>query len=892
MTTPKDKKNYTVYIVPTTHWDREWVQTQGQYQVRLVRLVDNLMDILDHDPSFRSFTFDGQTIVLEDYLEIKPHNRERLAHLIAAGRIVVGPWYVLADQFLEDGESTIRNLIIGFRMSREYGAEPMKVGYVPDSFGCIETLPMFMGGFGVPYIIFGHGRPNGIADNKLEFIWQGPDGAKILTASHGYGGGTFISYPDVWTNIEQALPQPELILKTMITTVEKMKDKESTSNLYLSVGIDHLEPRDSLPEVIDYLNKHMPGYELRITNSEDFMRAVEDEGVTLPAYRGEMSGPDVIPLNGVASSHIKLKQANFRSQRWLERYVEPLSLMGTLVGQIEYPAEHIDRLWRLLISNHAHDSICGCSIDRVHQDMINRYARIEDVAKQLTEYAVCALTPQINTLHDNAAYIPVIVFNTLAYKRTDLVKQWIRIPKRFDYKNYSIVDNNGHILPSRISLKAVKQQDLETLPMTIEQLATVLSKDAKEDRPDNDIFTVLEIEFIAPDVPSLGYKTFWIKPEISPSLKPNVWLIENGMANEYLKILFNKNGSFHIFDKHTNNRFGPLNYFEDIEEVGDAYGHRTYGSSIPLTTLKAEAEIEILEILPFRITYSIKIPWNLPVESCPAGRSGKENTYPVSTYVTLYGELARVEIKTEFNNSCKDHRLRAVFDTNVESSVSYSEGNFSITERKIFHQEDSTQPYPHQSFVDISGKEAGICLMNRGIPEFEAIKAADGTVRLYLTLIRCVGQLGPSAGANHPVFDAQCLGSHCFEYAIYTHSRDWQHGKCLKEGHGYTIPLWADGALQEKAVLPSEASFLKSVPEIEVTAFKKAENNDGAVVRLWNPTDESTNVQLNSLIPISSAVTTNLNEEVQADCLVDDNSLNVEVKARGLTTVKYFSHSS
>ncbi|MCK5851629.1 hypothetical protein KAH27_01260 [bacterium] len=101
-------KQSQAYIIPTTHWDREWVQPQIQFQIRLVKLIDRLIKILETDTTYSCFLLDGQTAPLEDYLEIKPHNRERLVKLIKENRIIVGPWYVLADQFLQDGESTIR----------------------------------------------------------------------------------------------------------------------------------------------------------------------------------------------------------------------------------------------------------------------------------------------------------------------------------------------------------------------------------------------------------------------------------------------------------------------------------------------------------------------------------------------------------------------------------------------------------------------------------------------------------------------------------------------------------------------------------------------------------------------------------------------------------------
>ncbi len=132
-----------IILVPHTHWDREWYQTFQQFRMRLVHAIDRLLDILDHDPTFTHFMLDGQTIVLDDYLEVRPEYAERLKNHIRSGRIQVGPWYLQPDEFLVSGESLVRNLQIGLRQAAEYG-EPMRAGYVPDCFGHIAQLPQFL----------------------------------------------------------------------------------------------------------------------------------------------------------------------------------------------------------------------------------------------------------------------------------------------------------------------------------------------------------------------------------------------------------------------------------------------------------------------------------------------------------------------------------------------------------------------------------------------------------------------------------------------------------------------------------------------------------------------------------------------------------------------------
>jgi mannosylglycerate hydrolase len=139
----------SAHVVSHFHWDREWYLPFQDYRALLVSVLDELLDLLEQDPGYRCFTLDGQTVPLEDYLAIRPEQRDRLLRQIKAGNIEIGPWFVQPDEFLLSGESLVRNLLLGFRQARAFGVEPMKVGYVPDCFGHISQLPQLFAGFGI-----------------------------------------------------------------------------------------------------------------------------------------------------------------------------------------------------------------------------------------------------------------------------------------------------------------------------------------------------------------------------------------------------------------------------------------------------------------------------------------------------------------------------------------------------------------------------------------------------------------------------------------------------------------------------------------------------------------------------------------------------------------------
>lgn len=890
-----------VIITPTTHWDREWVQTQIQYQVRLVQLIDRLMDILDGDPAFTCFMFDGQTAPFEDYLQIKPENRDRLCRLIRAGRIIIGPWYVLADQFMQDGESTIRNLIVGRRQCLELGAEPMGVCYVPDSFGCIDSMPMFAAGFGLRHAMFGRGRPTDLPTDKKCFNWVAPDGSSVLAANHGYGSGLFLSYPDIWTNIDQALPDKDAALAQMKGMLNGILGGENAPVTHLSAGADHMEARAGLREVVEHLNKHIKEATFRIDGPSAYFDAVEKAKPALVNYSGEFRGPDVKMFNGCTSSHIRLKQANFKAQRWLSAYLEPLSVFAEQFGH-EYPRGFIDQLWKLVLINHPHDSICGCSIDRVHDDMANRYARIYDAATMLTERATRAIVPHIATGEPATAGGAVVVFNTLAHARGGVINQWVRIPHRLADGPLTLVDSDGKEQPGQISVVAEKQMDLESLPMTTHQLGTVISKNAAPNRKPDDVFTVIAIDATVDTIPALGYRTMHVVPKasIKRPLRKTIRKTKHGMTNGIIALTFNADGTFDLDDMRSGQKLPALHHFEDTEDIGDAYGHRHYDKPDLRTTRGSKAKLKCIAALPNRVTWRVTMPWKLPLSSAINGRSSTLADATLTSDVTLHAGSDRVEIVTTTTNIARDHRLRAVFETTLAATHSVAEGNYSRVRRAITDPESSMEGHPQQGFVEIADDTGnGFALLNRGLPEFEAVKLPSKSskegdisrqdaktpsevISLRLTLLRCTGELGPPAGANHPTPGAQDPGDHRFEYAIRPLSSGESVTERVAAVRDYTVPLTAEGATLHKGTLPSEGSFLRLEGSAILGALKQAERSTDTILRLWNPADQPSDIRLAG---IQSAAITNLNEDHLSSCQTNEPSAHAPVPAKGLVSV-------
>ncbi|MBV9278855.1 MAG: hypothetical protein JOZ41_02125 [Chloroflexi bacterium] len=183
-------------LVAHTHWDRAWYLPFQHFRIRLVRLIDRLLEILETDPDFRCFMLDGQMIVIEDYLEVRPERRGDIERLVRAGRLQVGPWYVLPDEFLVSPESLIRNLELGMRQADDFGGA-MRVGYEPDAFGHIAQLPQIFAGFGIDNVVFWRGLGDEARELGSEFWWRAPDGTRALAIflPLNYGQFRFLGYP-------------------------------------------------------------------------------------------------------------------------------------------------------------------------------------------------------------------------------------------------------------------------------------------------------------------------------------------------------------------------------------------------------------------------------------------------------------------------------------------------------------------------------------------------------------------------------------------------------------------------------------------------------------------------------------------------------------------------
>lgn len=905
------KKPFIAIMVSETHWDRAWYVPFQVFRVRLVRLIDRVLDLLDRDAEFHSFMLDGQMLPVEDYLEIRPERRADLERLVRAGRLQVGPWYALADEYLVSPEALIRNLIIGIRMASELGAV-MREGYVPDAFGHIRQLPQILSGFGIDSAIFWRGVGDEGEELGNEFWWQAPDGSRVLTfhLRDGYHNAANLGYPMRWGDPSAMEFNPELAMSQLRRAIDLIKPYAHTPYLLLMNGIDHSEAEPLVPSIIRQANQQLEDVHIEHGRLSDFVDRVRGQITPecLRTFEGEFNrGRYAVILQGVYSTRMYLKQANDRVQTLLESYAEPLSAWAWLLGA-DYPAAFLDAAWRKLLKNHAHDDICGCSIDTVHREMMTRFGEAEQIGSTLARNSCRQLMTHIDRTAQSG--VPFVLYNPLGWPRTETMELSLHFERSDETANdFRLVDATGRAVPYQV-LGRSEHFNME-----------VLKANRKHE---------VRVAVPVSELPSCGYRVYFALRGATPlQIEAPLQLLPNGMENQHLQVQINADGSLNVVDKATGQRFRQLGYFYDEEDAGDEYDFSPCPNPRAISSLGRSAQIRLIHAGPLQVTYLVEtvLPLPLSLTEDRQRRSERVVDCPIRTTVTLRWNSRVLDMRTTVTNLASDHRLRVYFPTGIQADQATADGHFDVISRPIEllpapNWAQPPVPARHQRhFVDLSNGRVGLAVFNRSLPEYEIVRLPEGNC-VAITLLRCVDSISRAdlltrqghAGVPCLAPEGQCHGEHTFEYAIYPHSGDWQpvlraayawHTPAMlrraDEHEGY-VPgeVWPEDSpaddltapVKLKPVdlngeLPPELSLLSLEPEqLVLSAVKRSEAGDALIVRFYNPLADTVQAHVRLFRPIRNAQLVNLNEEVQSHLHVDDKgSLTLPTKGKQVCTL-------
>ncbi len=450
----------TIHLVSHTHWDREWYLTFQQFRLKLVHLIDRLLEILENDLEYKYFLLDGQAIILEDYLKIRPEREADLIRFIKNGRLLIGPWYISPDEFLVSPESHVRNLLEGNRLCHRYGAK-MSVGYLPDTFGHIGQMPQILSGFGINAACLWRG----LEDQPVELLWKSPDDSSVLLS---YLRDSYSNAANLTTD------DPERFSAEIQELGRTLSPFSSTGQILLMHGTDHMEPSMRLTSAIRAYRDKNPHDELIHSSLPLYFDAIRSQiaaiNAELPVISGELrSSKHAALLQSVLSTRMTLKQLNHKCETDLVKWVEPLGVWAYLLeGSQPLPGLNhstnnhpylknqtsaIQYAWKLLMQCHPHDSICGTSIDQVVKEMMVRFDQVDQINHELITQNLQIISQRIDTTYtgisrqvpEGAILSSIIVFNPNDQPQSGMINLNITLENR--YSSFDILDDRNTIVP-------------------------------------------------------------------------------------------------------------------------------------------------------------------------------------------------------------------------------------------------------------------------------------------------------------------------------------------------------------------------------------------------------------------------------------------------------------
>ncbi|GIN41848.1 MULTISPECIES: alpha-mannosidase [Heyndrickxia] len=854
----------TAHIISHSHWDREWYLPFEKHRYYFIKLMNHLIEqFKKEDNSFQSFHLDGQTVLLEDYFDIHPENREIVKQLIKEKKLYIGPWYVLQDAFLTSSEANVRNLLIGMNDTKAYG-DAAKIGYFPDTFGIYGQAPQLLKQAGIDTAAFGRGvKPTGfnntVSDTPdfespySEMTWKSPDGSSVL-------GILFANWYSNGNEIPVEVEEAKAYWDKKLMDAEKYA---STNQLLFMNGCDHQPLQRDIPEAIETAEALYPDYAFNHSSFEEYVAALKSSlPEKLQVIEGELRNQRTdgwSTLVNTASSRIYLKQWNNICQTLLEKIAEPLAAMNFLIGK-SYPREYLRFMWKSLMKNHPHDSICGCSVDEVHREMMNRFERVKQMGEIFVEEKAQELALTIDTSKASKDDIPLVVMNTTGWEKNEVVTITVDIEKMYfsqmhfeeipaylqhkEMPSYQLIDDHGDPVDFQIDAPTIE-----------------FDYDLPKDKFRQPFFVKrARLSFFASGIPSFGYKTFYLVPgeqrmQLQDDQSSNVGMV---MENDYVHLLFHEDGTYDLTHKGTGNIFRGLGIYEDTGDVGNEYMYKEASGHDVITSKGAKAEFTFLEKSDLRSTLEITLTLMIPVSADDrlamernkliwhkdrvAGRSSDKIPLTLRTVVTLEKGMKGPIFKLFIDNQATDHRLRVLFPTGLKSDTHKADSIFEIVTRPNIPEKEWENPsFCHhlQRFSSISDGKMGLTVATAGLQEYE-ILPGDGTVAI--TVLRSVAELGD--WGYFPTPEAQCLGIQIAEWQVLPHEKDVIDSKAYVEAYQYKVPLTVIQTSPHKGTFPETHQFVNTEASGLVwTSLKVAEERDDVIIRWFNPSEKKENLR-------------------------------------------------
>ncbi|HET6833552.1 MAG TPA: glycoside hydrolase family 38 C-terminal domain-containing protein [Acidimicrobiales bacterium] len=751
---PGQSTKRRVHVVPHTHWDREWYQSFQTFRLRLVDLLDRLIPQMENDPAYARFLLDGQLAVVDDYLAVRPEAEESLRRLVGSGRISIGPWYTLPDEFLVSGETLVRNLQRGLRVADRFGGA-MPVGYLPDMFGHVAQMPQVLAGFGLEHAVVWRGVPAAI--DRSGFWWQAPDGSTVRAEylPQGYGNGS-------------ALPDDAKAFVAALDGFGRQWGELLVGPLLWMNGTDHQMPQPWLGRVVAEANALQGDLDLQIVSLPEHLANAPTEG--LPTWRGELrAGARANVLMGVTSNRVDVRQAAARAERAVERLAEPLSAL--YLPAARWPAALLDEAWRDLILNSAHDSVCACSIDEVCDAVLHRYAEAGDIAEGLADRALAHLAARVRhdgplivnpTSRPRGGVIRLSLAAAEAPPGTQLLRsrpaesvllegppelvvpaaeelEWMRTITGFSLESAAGAvlvsarrEGSGSLVSPDTRVALARLADAGPVRLRVRQPAQV---------------TVLAY---VDDVAGFGWRG-WTAGGAGTGVEA-VTVVEGTaaggptLANGLVTVIVDPEDGTYGIDDHAG-----LGRLVDGGDCGDTYNWCPPARDTVVDRPES-VDVVALERGPLRAQVRITARYRWPARAEGLETRSGEVVHEVVTRLELRAGERALRVETTIDNRSRDHRLRTHFPLPTPAASSRAETAFGTVERGLDAEGGPTEAplptYPALRFV----QAGGLTVVHDGVAEYELVDIHAGRAHeLALTLLRCTGMLSQVPMPTRPL---------------------------------------------------------------------------------------------------------------------------------------------
>ncbi|MBB1200104.1 mannosylglycerate hydrolase [Enterobacteriaceae bacterium 89] len=818
-----------VHITPHMHWDREWYFTTEESRILLVNNMEEILTRLEQDAEYKYYVLDGQTAILEDYFAVVPENKERVKALVQAGKLIIGPWYTQTDTTVVAGESIVRNLMYGMRDCLAFG-EPMKIGYLPDSFGMSGQLPHIYNGFGIKRAMFWRGCSERHGTDKTEFLWQSQDGSEVAAQvlPLGYAIGKY-------------LPEDEAGLHKRLDGYFDVLEKASqTKEILLPNGHDQMPLQQNIFAVMDKLREIYPQREFVMSRFEEVFEKIEQQRAALATLSGEFNDGKYMRVHRtIGSTRMDIKIAHARIENKIVNLLEPLATLAWSLG-FEYHHGLLEKMWKEILKNHAHDSIGCCCSDKVHREIMSRFWLAEDMADSL-------ITFYMRKIVDNMAQSDgdkLTLFNLMPWPRDEVVNTTIRLRA----SQFSLLDSEGQEVPYFIRDK--REIDPGLVDRQIVHYGNY------------EPFMEYDIQ-LRQVLPSMGWLTLHVVAGVegrqAALLKPSDALLENS----YWRITLNGDGTLRMEDKENDAVYDRVLEFEDGSDDGDEYDYSPSREEWLLTSAAGKHRHSVTHDA-WQSRAVLRTTMAVPLDLAERSARKTSGSLSLETTVTLSHHSRRVEFDVKVLNQADDHRVRVRIPLPYKTERVLTDTQFGSLSRPVqdeamnVWQEEGWKEAPVPvwnllNYAALQNGQSGLAVFTEGLREVEVIGEEKSTIAL--TLLRGVGLLGKEdlllrpgrpSGIKLPVPDSQVRGELLCRFSLMPFSGSPLEAGVAQQARSWLTPVqcynkipWDAMKLNRTAISVPETYSLLTLPSTgcQLSVLKKAEDEEALVIRLFNPSD-------------------------------------------------------